>query len=215
MGHAMNGPSFSCRPTVPRRFGRQKAEPVSIAHLLGAPALWRSGPGSLLPPRPLRISLVPMSTQAEPLPSCPPWSTLTQASVGLPMSILPSLPALCLYEGSTWPLALAAWSSSFLPYILYVQLPFCLQAFPIPLTLAHAAPPFQQASFTLGLQHLPSPIHPKKIAGSSDIGNTSHLGHTVDISQTSYTAWAFGRHGRPTGCLGGQTHPYQASLGQH
>ena len=90
---------------------------------LGAPALWRSGPGSLLPPRPPRISLVPMSTQAEPLPSCPPWSTLTQESVGLPMSIFPFLPALCLYEGSTWPLALAAWSSSFLPYILYAQLP--------------------------------------------------------------------------------------------
>lgn len=121
---------------------------------LGAPALWRSGPGSLLPPRPPRISLIPMSTQAEPLPSCPLWSTLTQESVGLPMSILPSLPALCLYEGSMWPLALAAWSSSFLPYILYAQLPLCLWAFPIPLTLAHAAPPFQQTPFTLGLQHL-------------------------------------------------------------
>lgn len=73
------------------------------------------------------------------------------------MSILPYLPALCLYEASTWSLALASWFSSFLPCILYVQLPLCLRSFPIPLTLAHTAPPFQQASFTLGLQHLAPP----------------------------------------------------------
>lgn len=38
-GHAMNGPSFSCSPTVPRRAGRQKAEPVPTAHLPGGSCL--------------------------------------------------------------------------------------------------------------------------------------------------------------------------------
>lgn len=67
-GHSMNGPSFSRSPTVPRRAGKQKAEPVPAAHLLRAPAFRQ-------PPRPPRISLAPMSTQAEPLSSCPQWST--------------------------------------------------------------------------------------------------------------------------------------------
>lgn len=93
-----------------------------------------------------------MSTQAEPLPSCPPWSTLTQESVEPHINILPSLSVLCLYEGYTWPWPLVAWPSSF----LYVQLPVCLQKF---LTAFHPCSycPFLPA----GLLHPASSPQPK------------------------------------------------------
>lgn len=145
-------------PQCPGELGGRRLSQFLQPTFLGALALQRSRPGSLLPRRLPRISLAPKYTQA--LLGCSLWLTLTQESIGPLISILPSLPALCLYEGCTWPLALATWSSSFLhhmnfPYILYVQLPLCLWKFLKPHTLAHATPPSQQASFTLGLQHLP------------------------------------------------------------
>lgn len=155
------GPLSPVTPQCPGGLGSRGLSQFLQPTFLGAPALQRSGPGSLLPPRPLRISLAPKSTHTESLPGRPPWPTLSQESVGPPISILPSLPALYLYEGYTWPLALPAWSSSFphhmnFPCILYIQLPLCLQKFLRPLTLLTLCLP--PASLFHPWPSAPSPI---------------------------------------------------------
>lgn len=117
-----------------------------------------------------------MSTQAEPLPSCPPWSTLTQESGGPPISILPSLSVLCLYEGyglGSLAQILSLCAASCVP----AKISYSLS----PLLILPLAPPSLQPP-ALG-------SHPKKAA---DLSFRESHGCTA---QSFCTVWADGNQG--------------------